>query len=242
VEVENPQTKEKKRIKGDFFFSTMAIKDLIEAMGKDVPEEVKCIASGLSYRSFLIVGLLLNQLKIKNQSQIKTVNDIIPDNWIYIQEKEVKVGRLQIFNNWSPYLLADPDKVWIGAEYFCDEGDQLWKSSDQKLVELAKEELSRIDIIQKEDVIDGVVIKVPKSYPAYFGTYDQIDVVKNFLNEFENLFLIGRNGMHRYNNQDHSMLSAMIAVENVVEGIKSKDNIWAVNVEAEYHEEKKSSS
>lgn len=242
VEVENPETREKKRVKGDLLFSTMPIKDLIKAMGNGVPEQVKRIASGLKYRSFLIVGLLLNKLKIKNESKIKTVNDIIPDNWIYIQEKDVKVGRLQIFNNWSPYLVADTNKVWIGAEYFCDEGDELWDKRDSDLIELAKKELSQIGIIEQGDVLDGVVIKVPKAYPAYLGTYDKIDILKDYVSRFENLYLIGRNGMHRYNNQDHSMLSAMIAVENVVSGVKSKENIWSVNIEAEYHEEKRDPS
>ncbi|MFQ6031428.1 MAG: hypothetical protein ACE5K2_00785, partial [Candidatus Zixiibacteriota bacterium] len=239
IEVEDPQTQEKKRMRGDLFFSSMPLKDLIMALGKDVPEEVKRIASGLKYRSFLIVGLLLDKLKIKNESKLKTVNDIIPDNWIYIQEKDVKVGRLQIFNNWSPYLVADANKVWIGAEYFCDEEDELWNKKDEDLIELAKKELSQLGIIEQEEVGEGVVIKVPKAYPAYFGTYDKMDVIKDYVNQFENLFLIGRNGMHRYNNQDHSMLSAMIAVENILNGVESKDNIWSVNIEAEYHEEKR---
>jgi protoporphyrinogen oxidase len=222
---------------GDYFFSTMPVKDLINAM-EDVPEDVKEIASGLMYRDFITVGLLLNELKIKNETKQKTINDIVPDNWIYIQERDVKLGRLQIFNNWSPYLVKDDSKSWIGLEYFCNEGDELWNMSDDKFAQFAMDELAKIDIIKKEDVLDNVVIRVPKTYPAYFGAYEQFDTVINFVNAFKNLFLIGRNGMHRYNNMDHSMLTAMTAVENIINKVDSKDNLWSINAEEEYHEEK----
>jgi protoporphyrinogen oxidase len=205
---------------------------------EDVPEDVKEIASGLMYRDFITVGLLLNELKIKNETKQKTINDIVPDNWIYIQERDVKLGRLQIFNNWSPYLVKDDSKSWIGLEYFCNEGDELWNMSDDKFAQFAMDELAKIDIINKEDVLDNVVIRVPKTYPAYFGAYEQFDTVINFVNAFKNLFLIGRNGMHRYNNMDHSMLTAMTAVENIINKVDSKDNLWSINAEEEYHEEK----
>lgn len=222
----------------DYFISTMPIKDLITAMGDVVPKNVKEVAEGLVYRDFITVGLLLDKLKIKNYSKIKTVNEIVPDNWIYIQERDVKVGRLQIFNNWSPYLIQDHDKVWIGMEYFCFEGDDMWEMSDKDFIDFAIDELVKIDIIDKENVIDAVRIKVKKTYPAYFGTYDKFDVIKNYLDKISNLYLVGRNGMHRYNNMDHSMLSAMTAVDNIINGIETKDNIWNVNAEKEYHEEK----
>lgn len=229
---------EREDIAGDYFFSTMPIKDLISGLKNPAPDKVIQVADGLKYRDFITVGLLLNQLKIKNETTIKTLHHLIPDNWIYIQEREVKVGRIQIFNNWSPYLVKDLNKVWIGLEYFCNQGDQLWTTPDDELIAMAIAETSEIDIIESSEVIDQIVIRIPKTYPAYFGSYDQFATVKNYLNGFENLFLIGRNGMHRYNNMDHSMLTAMVAVDNIVAGIKTKENIWEVNTESSYHEER----
>jgi protoporphyrinogen oxidase len=216
----------------------MPVKDLIDAFSGEVPQAVKEVARGLIYRDFITVGLLLRKLKIKNETNIKTINNIIPDNWIYIQEKDVKLGRLQFFNNWSPYMVKDENTVWIGLEYFCSEGDELWSKPDQDFIRFAIDELVKIDVIERDDVLDSVVIRMPKTYPAYFGAYEQFQVIRDFTDQFCNLFLIGRNGMHRYNNQDHSMLSAMTAVENIMSGITSKDNIWDVNTEETYHEEK----
>jgi protoporphyrinogen oxidase len=226
-------------IAGDYFFSTMAIKDLASCMNGPVPSDVRATAQGLVYRDFLTVGLLLKKLKIKNETNIPTVNDIVPDNWIYVQERDVKVGRLQIFNNWSPYMVHDLNTVWMGLEYFCNEGDEVWRRTDAELKDFAIDELVKIGLANREDVLDGTVIRMPKTYPAYFGSYKDFHIVRKYLDHFENLFLIGRNGMHRYNNQDHSMLTAMIAVENIAHGIASKDNIWSVNTEEEYHEENK---
>jgi hypothetical protein len=225
-------------ISGDYFFSTMPIKELIVSMGDEVPSDVKHISDGLQYRDFITVGLLLNKLKIKNETKTATINDLVPDNWIYIQERDVKVGRLQIFNNWSPYMVADINKVWIGMEYFCNEGDELWQKNDKEFIEFAINELDSIDIIHKNEVIDSTIIRVPKTYPAYFGTYDRFEIVKDFTDKLENLFLIGRNGMHKYNNQDHSMLTAIAAVNNIISGEKSKGNIWDINTEEDYHEKK----
>jgi protoporphyrinogen oxidase len=149
------------------------------------------------------------------------------------------VGRLQIFNNWSPYLVSDPAKIWIGAEYFCYRSDELWRKSDEEMGRLAIEELDRIEIINKEDVLDFTVARMPRTYPAYFGTYERFEEARRYLDGFENLFLVGRNGMHKYNNQDHSMLTAMTAVDNILAGRTDKENIWSINTEAEYHEEKK---
>lgn len=223
----------------DYLFSTMPIKDLIGRMTPtEVPDKVKNIANGLVYRDFITVGLLLKKLQITNDTKNKTLNNIVPDNWIYIQESDVKIGRLQIFNNWSPYMVADRDNVWIGLEYFCQEGDELWSKPDPKFIEFAIDELEKIDIISKKDVIDSTILRVPKTYPAYFGTYDQFDELRAFTDGLENLFMIGRNGMHRYNNADHSMLTAMVAVENIQQGITTKRNIWEVNTEQEYHESK----
>jgi len=239
VEVRNENTGEVTVQAGEYVFSSMPVKNLIQCMGGDVPQEVCEVAGGLTYRDFITVGLLLKKLKIKNDTRVKTINDIIPDQWIYIQEKDVKVGRLQIFNNWSPYMVKDENTVWVGLEYFCNEGDELWNKPDEEFVRFAVEEVARIGIIEEQDIIDSVVIRIPKVYPGYFGSYRRFDVVRNFVEKFENLFLIGRTGMHRYNNQDHSMLTAMTAVENIVNDVKSKDNIWAVNVEQEYLESRK---
>jgi len=225
------------KITGDYYLSTMPVKDLINSMGDKVPTAVKTVSDGLQYRDFITVGLLLNKLKIKNQTKIATLKGLVPDTWIYIQEKEVKVGRLQIFNNWSPYMVADIEKVWIGLEYFCNEGDKLWEMPNHEFIQFAINELDSIDIIEKEEVIDSTIIRMPKTYPAYFGTYSQFSVIRDFTDKIENLFLIGRNGMHKYNNQDHSMLTAITAVENIIHGEKSKKNIWDINTEEEYHEE-----
>lgn len=225
-------------LSGDYFLSTMPIKELIVAMGEQVPANIKRISDGLQYRDFITVGLLLNKLAIKNETNVETINQLVPDNWIYIQEPDVKIGRLQIFNNWSPYMVADQNKVWIGLEYFCNEGDDLWNMSDETFKQFAINELHSIDIIDKKEVIDSTILRVPKTYPAYFGTYNEFDTLKTHINQLENLFLIGRNGMHKYNNQDHSMLTAITAVKNIMNGTKSKDNIWGINTEEEYHEKK----
>ncbi len=227
----------KSKITGDYFFSTMPIKDLMVAMGNIVPKNVKIVSDGLQYRDFITVGLLLNNLKIKNETKTTTLYGLVPDNWIYIQERDVKVGRLQIFNNWSPYMVADIEKAWIGLEYFCNEGDELWEKKDADFIKFAIDELHSIDIIDKTEVIDSTILRVPKTYPAYFGTFNQFDEIREFTDKIENLFLVGRNGMHKYNNQDHSMLTAITAVNNIIIGEMSKDNIWNINTEEEYHEE-----
>jgi protoporphyrinogen oxidase len=219
--------------KGDYFFSTMPVRDLVRAVSAPVPAEVTEVSEGLTYRDFITVGLLASKIAVteKDGSPLK-------DNWIYIQEPDVLVGRLQIFNNWSPRLVSSRDKVWIGLEYFCNDTDPLWKLSDEQMSKFAIEEIARIGILKAEDVEDSHVVHVPKTYPAYFGSYDRFDVIRKYLDGFENLFLVGRNGMHKYNNQDHSMLTAMTAVENIINGVTTKDNIWAINTEMEYHEEK----
>jgi len=222
---------------GDYFVSSMPVKDLVNSFLNQVPEQPLKVARGLAYRDFLTVGLLLNKLKIRNRTKIRTINDVIPDNWIYVQEREVRLGRIQVFNNWSPYMVHDQDKVWLGLEYFCNEGDDLWTSLDSDMIALAANELTAIGIIDRRDVLDGVVVRMPKAYPVYFGAYEHFSVVRDYLDRFENLFLVGRNGMHKYNNADHSMLTAMLAVENVISGNPAKDNIWSVNTEEEYHEE-----
>jgi protoporphyrinogen oxidase len=238
VNVRDLATGSTQTVEGDYFFSTMPVKDLVNGMTPPAPEKVREIANGLVYRDFITVGILLKKLKIREDEKQSPVTGLIADNWIYVQEKDVKVGRLQLFNNWSPYLVKDPGTVWMGMEYFCNEGDLLWEKTDEELKAFAAMELEKIGMIDKADVLDSVVIRMPKTYPAYFGTYDQFGIIREFTDSLENLFLVGRNGMHRYNNQDHSMLTAMTAVENIMNGVVTKDNLWEVNTEEEYHESK----
>lgn len=228
--VKNNKTSEISSIRTDYVFSTMPVRDLIAGMRNPVPNQVKHTAQNLQYRDFITVGLLFNNLK--------TPSGTIPDNWIYIQEPGIKVGRIQIFNNWSPYLVKDLKKIWMGLEYFCQEGDEIWNLSDEELINLGKLELQKINFADSNKCLDGVVIRTPKAYPAYFGSYESFHLIRSFIDKIENLFLIGRNGMHRYNNMDHSMLTAMTAVDNIISNIKSKDNLWSINTESEYHEKK----
>ncbi|MCI8277179.1 MAG: NAD(P)/FAD-dependent oxidoreductase [Clostridia bacterium] len=226
-------------IEGDIFVSSMPLKDLVTGFkGDSVPEEEIKIAKGLPYRDFITVGLLVNKLNLKNKTKLKTIGDIVPDCWIYVQEPDVKIGRIQIFNNWSPYLVKDVENtVWIGLEYFCNENDEYWNMSDQEFIAFATSELVKMNIINENDVLDSHRERVKKAYPAYFDTYSEIDKLITYLNKFDNLFCIGRNGQHRYNNMDHSMVTAMETAKNIIQGINSKDNIWNVNTEKEYHEE-----
>lgn len=229
---------EQKEYNADYYFSSMPVRDLINSLD-DKSENVREVADGLGYRSFITVGLLVKNLEIENNTKIKSYKNRVPDQWIYIQEREVKLGRLQIFNNWSPYLVNDYENtIWLGLEYFCDEHDSMWNMPEEEFIKFASKELEQIGIIKMSSVLDSCLVKVPKAYPGYFGTYKNFDVIKKFINKYENLFLIGRNGMHKYNNMDHSMLTAITAVDNIIKGIKTKDNIWAVNTEQDYHENK----
>jgi protoporphyrinogen oxidase len=210
----------------DYFLSTMPVKDLI-AMLEPEETHIAQIAAALPYRSFMTAGLLLRSMR----------GGPTPlDNWIYIQEPDVRIGRLQIFNNWSPALVADPGTVWLGLEYFCDQGDDLWVMEDGQFLDFAIGELEKIGLIERKDVIDGTLVRVPRAYPAYFGAYNKFGDLRNFLDGFSNLYPIGRNGMHRYNNQDHSMLAANAAVDLITRKAP-KQNIWNINTEESYHEE-----
>ncbi len=233
----NKQTGENRRFEGEYFFSTMPVKELVEAMHPPAPKTIQEISNGLVYRDFITVGVLCSRIKLRDSS-----GELVKDNWIYIQEPDVLVGRLQIFNNWSPSMVSDPNKIWIGLEYFCNDTDALWKKTDAEMIALAKSELAVMNMLDPEDVVDATVIRMPKTYPAYFGSYDRFPEIIAWANEFENLFLIGRNGMHKYNNQDHSMLTAMTAVDNIIGNVRSRDNLWALNTEQDYHEEKREGS
>lgn len=233
VVARNNETGENRRFEGEYFFSTMPVKDLVAAMEPPAPQNVREVSDGLIYRDFITVGVLCSRIKLR-----ETSGELVKDNWIYIQEPDVLVGRLQIFNNWSPSMVADPEKVWIGLEYFCNETDALWNKTDTEMIGLAKKELAEMNILDPEDVVDATVLRMPKTYPAYFGSYARFPEIISWVNEFDNLFLVGRNGMHKYNNQDHSMLTAMTAVDNIIDNVRSRDNLWALNTEQEYHEEK----
>ncbi len=223
----------------DEVFSSMPLNQLVPALG-NAPDEIVDIAAGLPYRDFVTVGLLIDKLKLKNETKIPTLGNIVPDCWIYVQDNSVKMGRIQIFNNWSPYMLPDPEHtVWIGLEYFCQEGDPFWDMTEEDTVIFAVEELKKIGILdEKTNIIDSYRARIEKAYPAYFDTYSQIDGLISWLNSYDNLYCIGRNGQHRYNNMDHSMVTAFTAVD-CMEGRANKIALWNVNTEKEYHEEKK---
>jgi protoporphyrinogen oxidase len=236
AEAVNAETGERETIEADYFFSSMPVKELMRCLQAPIPANVLEVSDGLIYRDFITVGLLLRKLKIRDDTA--RGSKLLSDNWIYIQEPDVMVGRMQIFNNWSPYLVGNPENAWIGLEYFCNDTDDIWKKCDADMIQFAKDEMEKIGIIESADVLDGCVIRVPKTYPAYFGTYERFDEIKDYVSQFDNLFLVGRNGMHKYNNQDHSMLTAMTAVDNIIEGRVDMSNIWALNTEMEYHESK----
>lgn len=232
-------------LEADQFISSMPVKDLVEAMDTEqqpAPSDMKEIAEGLPYRDFVTVGLLVKHLKLKNTTDIPTLGNppIVPDCWIYVQDPGYKVGRLQIFNNWSPYLVKDVDNtVWIGLEYFCEEGDAFWNMSDEDATKFAIHELTRMGVISgPDDVIDSHRERVKKAYPAYFDTYDQMPELIEYLDSFGNLYCVGRNGQHRYNNMDHSMATAIEAVDNIRTHKTSKNNVWSVNTDKAYHETK----
>ena len=211
------------RVEGDHFINSMALRDLIHAFDPPPPPEVVAAADRLKYRDFLIVTLVLDQA------------DPFPDNWIYIHSPQVKVGRIQNFSAWSPEMVPDPNTASIGMEYFCQKGDGLWTSSDAELRDLAGRELEELGLSKREHVIDAAIIRQPKAYPVYDGEYQEaLETLRAWINTLENFQTVGRNGLHRYNNQDHSMLSAMFAAQNI---LGADHDLWSVNVERSYHEE-----
>ncbi len=221
----------------DIVISSMPVKDLVLAMN-DVPSKEKEIAAGLPYRDYKTVGVLLSNLKLENKTDVKTIGNIVPDNWIYIHDKGITMGRMQIYNNWSPYLVKDIENtVWVGTEFFCDEGDEMWNMSDEEFTDLAINDMIKMNMIDSKDqVLDSHVEVVKKAYPAYFDTYDEIETLIDWLNTIDNLYCVGRNGQHRYNNMDHSMMTSFLTVKNIKENIKDKTTIWEVNTEKIYHE------
>ena len=225
------------RVDGDIVISSMPLKDLLRCMN-DVPADMREISDGLPYRDYITMGVLVKEIALKNRTKNKTVGDIVPDCWIYVHDRKIKLGRIQIYNNWSPYLVKDLEHtVWLGLEYFATEGDELWALSDDAFREMAVGEMLQIGLIQDAvDVLDTHIERVPKAYPAYFDTYSRIDELRDYLNTIGNLYCIGRNGQHRYNNMDHSMLTAFLTADSILTGSMDREQIWNVNTEQTYHE------
>jgi protoporphyrinogen oxidase len=225
-----------RRIACEHFISTMPVRDLVGLLEPE-DSDLRRIARELPYRDFMTAGLLLRRMKpTAGKPGTAKTNGMPADNWIYVQEPDVRVGRLQVFNNWSPAMVADPDTIWLGLEYFCSEGNDLWSMEDGRFIDFAAMELEKMGLIDRKDVIDATLVRVPKAYPAYFGTYSEFDRIRAYLDQFSNLFPVGRNGMHRYNNQDHSMLAANAAINSIVSG-RGKSAIWAINADDNYHED-----
>ena len=244
VKIEYMNDGKKEKLDLDILISSMPIKDLVMSVKKEkVPKKIYKIAENLPYRNFISVCMLVKKIKLENKTKIKTIGNIVPDDWVYIQEPDVKLGRMQIFNNWSPYLFKNKeeleDRVLIGLEYFCSEGDKYWNMPSNDFINFAKKEAVKIGIIDEDDFIMAKEIKIDKAYPAYLGVYKEIDKIIKYLNSFENLYCIGRNGQHRYNNMDHSMLTGLETAWNIINKEKDKSKIWNVNTEKEYHEIKK---
>ena len=224
-------------MEGDYFISSMPVRDLVGGMN-DVPADAARIAAGLPYRDYMTLGVLVPKINLVNKTNIRTVNNIVPDCWVYVQDRNVKLGRFQIYNNWSPYMIKDLEHtVWIGLEYFVNEGDEYWNMTEEEFAKIGVSEMIKLGLIDSPDVVlDVHMEKVKKAYPAYFDTYDEIDRLIDYLSSIENLYCVGRNGQHRYNNIDHSMVTSFEAVKNILTGSRDKKNIWSVNTEQEYHE------
>ena len=221
----------------DVVISSMPIKDLVGAMD-EAPQEMRTIASGLPYRDYMTVGVLVPQLELENKTKLPTLGKLVPDNWVYVHDRSVSMGRFQIYNNWSPYLVKDcANTVWVGLEYFCNEGDEMWNMSDEDFAQMGFREMVTIGLIKDVScVLDSHVERVKKAYPAYFDTYAQMDELREWLDTIDNLYCVGRNGQHRYNNIDHSMVTSFEVVNNLLTGVRDRSNIWNVNTESEYHE------
>ncbi len=211
------------RLCGSDFICSTPLRETIQRFKPPVPQNVLEAANDLKYRDFLTVALIIKKPMV------------FPDTWIYVHDPEVKVGRIQNFKNWSPFLIPDPNQTCLGLEYFCNEGDLLWNMPDDQLIELGKRELEALGLVYKSDVQEGTVVRMPKAYPIYDLTYQKsLETVRRFLAHLRNFQMVGRNGMHKYNNQDHSMLTAMLSAENI---LGANHDLWSINVEQEYHEE-----
>jgi protoporphyrinogen oxidase len=223
-------------LEGDYFISSMPVRELVASIDKiEIDEKVRQIAGGLQYRDFIIVGLLVKKMSIQPEKG----KDRVEDNWIYLQDNSVRAGRIQLFHNWSHWMVSNPEYNWLGVEYFVNEEDEFWKLPDERIIRIAVEEMEKIGMINSADLLDSTVVRALKAYPSYTGSYESFGIVQDFLDSVENCFPVGRNGMHRYNNTDHSMLTAMTTVDHIVSGSPDKSEIWKINSEESYHEEKK---
>jgi protoporphyrinogen oxidase len=212
-----------RRMEAEHFISTMPLRSLVHALGSSAPVAVQQAAEGLAYRDFILVALILDKPKL------------FPDNWIYCHTPGIQVGRVQNFNNWSSALVPDPTMTCLGMEYFCFDGGALWRRPDKDLISMASRELEALGLGRGAKVIDANVVRMPKAYPIYDASYrSHVDTIRSFIDTIPNLHTIGRNGMHKYNNQDHSMYTAMLAVGNL-EG--ANHDLWQVNNDFDYHEE-----
>ena len=241
VTLQDQSTLEEQTLKPDLVFSSMPVDELIQSItGQPVPSEVLQAAQGLTFRDYIMVKVLARKMSMPNNTQTPALPGLIPDNWIYVQERDVTMGRLDIFNNFSLYMLPqqERDKVWLGCEYFATRGDSLWSQTDSEIAAFARQELHQLGLVHTDDVIDVQVIRQEKAYPAYFGTYDDFPKIRSFPDSIFNLYLMGRNGMHRYNNMDHSVLAGLVAADLAMEGSRDMDRLWNVNAEKEYHEQK----
>lgn len=241
VNIKSIELKDNKEINTDIVISSIPIKELVEKIGKEnFPNKEYKSAIKLPYRDFILVYVLVDKLKIQNATKIKTINNIIPDSWVYIQENSVKMGRMQIFNNWSPYLFENKndikEKVLVSFEYFATVGDELWNKTEEEMIKFAIAEAKKINIIDNVTIYESKEFKIEKAYPAYWGTYKDMPQIKKALNNIENLYCVGRNGQHRYNNMDHSMLTGIEVANCILNNTKSKENVWSINTEKEYHE------
>ena len=238
LRVINTQTKEESEIFGDVIVSSMPIKDLLFNMN-DVPPEIRELAQNLVYRDYVLVNYLVKKINLKNDTDNPTINNIAPDSWIYLQDNGVKAGRLDIMNNFSPYIVKDyKNDVVINLEYFCNEGDEFWTDTDENIINFGISELKNLNVIDDKDIKTSKVLRVTKAYPSYFGSYEKFDDIKGYLNTIENLYCVGRNGQHKYNNMDHSVLSGIIA-SRLILGNMDKNILWEVNTDSEYQETKK---
>ena len=224
-------------MEGDIFISSMPVKDLVGGMN-GVPEKEAAIAAGLPYRDYMTLGVLVPRLNLENKTKIRTISNIVPDDWIYVHDRTVQMGRFQIYNNWSPYMVKDLEHtVWVGLEYFCNEGDSLWQMDEKEFSAFAVKEMVQMGLIDSpSQVMDTHMEKVKKAYPAYFDTYKDIDELRAYLDTIDNLYCVGRNGQHRYNNIDHSMVTSFETVHNILNGVRDRSNIWNVNTDKEYLE------
>jgi protoporphyrinogen oxidase len=214
---------------GEAFILSMPLRDAVLAMEPPLAANVRAAAQALAYRDFLTVALMVRQA------------DMFPDNWIYVHDPGVKLGRIQNFNNWSPQMVPGKGVTCLGLEYFCFEGDGMWTMSDEELIELGKSEMEALGLLQAKDVFDGAVVRMEKAYPVYTPDYiHHIRAIRQALDRFSNLQVVGRNGMHKYNNQDHSMMSALLAARNAVEG--ENWDLWKINTDAQYLEEEEAAS